>query len=65
MLKCSHKSRLFLTIDLILFAKLLELLAINYSSSKRRIILVPRLLKFSHDLVIFQLACVHTSPMLS
>ena len=46
--KCLHKPRLFLIIDLVLFAKLLddktktiyilELLAINHSSSKRRII---------------------------
>ena len=43
-----HKRKLFLIIDLISFAKLLELLAINQSSSERRIIFVPRLLKFSH-----------------
>ena len=39
-------------IDLHPFAKPLELLAINHSSSERRIIFVPRLLKFSHVLVV-------------
>ena len=34
----AYRNRLFLIIDLLLFAKLLELLAINHSSSERRII---------------------------
>ena len=46
---------MFLIIDLLLFAKLLELLAIDHSSSERRIIFVPRWLKFSHVLVILNL----------
>ena len=50
---------------LILFAKHLKLLAVNYSLSERRIIFVPRLLKFSRVLVIFQLAWVRTSAQLS
>ena len=38
-------------INLLPFAKLLKLLAIDHSLSERRIIFVPRLLKFSHVLV--------------
>ena len=34
------------------FTKLLELLAINHSLSERKIVFVPRLLKFSHVLVV-------------
>ena len=41
-----------LIIDLLPFAKLLELLAIDHSSSEKRIIFVPRFLKFSHILVV-------------
>ena len=44
---------LFLIIDLLLFRKLLELLAINQSLSEGRIIFVPRLLKFSHVLCVY------------
>ena len=51
-LECLHKPRWFLIIDLLQFVKLLELLAINWSSSERRIIFAPRLLQFSHVLVI-------------
>ena len=47
-----YKPKLFLVIDLLLFAKLLELLAIDYSSSDRRTIFIPRWLKFSHVLVV-------------
>ena len=54
-----------LIIDLLPFAKLLELLAMNHSSSERRISFVPRLLKFSHVLVVLGLAWVRTSPQLS
>ena len=43
----------------------LELLAINHSSSERRIIFVPRLLKLSHILVVLYFAWVRTSPHLS
>ena len=60
-----QKPRLFLIIDLLPFAKLLELLAINHSSSKRRIIFVPRLLEFSHVMVALELAWVCTSMQLS
>ena len=49
--ECLHKPELCLINDVLLMAKLLELLAINISSSERRIIFVPRLLKFSHVLV--------------
>ena len=59
-----YKPKLFI-IDLLPFAKLLELLAIDHSSSERRIIFVPRWLKFSHVLVVLQLAWVRTSPQLS
>ena len=59
-----YKPKLFI-IDLLPFAKLLELLAIDHSSSKRRIIFAPRWLKFSHVLVVLQLAWVRTSPQLS
>ena len=45
--------------DLLQFAKLLELLAIDHSSSGRRIIFAPRLLKFCHVLVALQLLWVH------
>ena len=51
-LESLHKPRLFLIIDLLPFAKLVELLAINRSSSERRIIFVLQLLNFSHVLVI-------------
>ena len=47
-----HKPKLFLIIKLLQFAKLLELLASNHSLAERRIIFVPRLLKFSHVLVV-------------
>ena len=61
-----HKPKLFLIIDLLLFTKLLELLAINHSFSERRIIFVPPLLlKFTHVLVVLWLAWVLTSPHLS
>ena len=63
--KVLNKVKLFLITDLVLFAKLLELLAINHGLSERRIIFVPRLLKFSHVLVVLQLEGVHTSPQLS
>ena len=59
-----YKPKLFI-IDLLPFAKLLELLAIDHSSSKRRIIFAPRWLKFSHVVVVLQLAWVRTSPQLS
>ena len=42
--------------------KLLELLAINHSSSGRRDIFVLWLLKIFHALVILHFAWVHTSP---
>ena len=42
--------KLFLIIDLLLCAKLFELLAINHSSSENRIVFVPWLLKFSYVL---------------
>ena len=47
-----HKPKLVVIIDLLPFAKLLELLAISHSLSERRIIFDPRLLKFSHVLVV-------------
>ena len=47
-----HKPKLFLIFDLLSFAKLLELLAINHSMSERRIIFVSWLLKFTHVLVV-------------
>ena len=47
-----NKPKLFLIIDLLPFAKLLELLAINHSLMEMRMIFVPRLLKFSHILVV-------------
>ena len=47
------------------FAKLLELLAIDHSLSEKRIIFVPQWLKFSHVLVVLQLAWVRASPQLS
>ena len=50
--ECLHKPKLFFIIDSLLLAKLLELLAINHSLSGRRIIFVPRLLKFSRVLVV-------------
>ena len=59
-----YKPKLFI-IDLLSFAKLLELLAIDHSSSKRRIIFAPRWLKFSHVVVVLQLAWVRTSLQLS
>ena len=46
-----HEPKLFFT-DLLKLAKLLELLAINHSSSERRIIFVLQLLKFSYVLVV-------------
>ena len=51
-LKVKFKPKLFLIIDLLLFAKLLELLAINHSSSERRVIFIPWLLKFFRVLVV-------------
>ena len=50
---------MFPIVDLLPFAKLLELLAIDHSSSERRIIFVPRLLKFSHVLVALTSMGVH------
>ena len=50
-----YKPKLFLIIDLLPFAKLLELLATDHSSPER-IIFVPWLPKFSHVLVVLQLA---------
>ena len=47
-----YKPKLFLIIDLLPFAKLFELLAINHSSSERRIIFIPWLMKLSHVLVV-------------
>ena len=47
-----QKPKLLLIIDLLPFAKLLELLAIDHSSSEKRIIFVARFLKFSHILVV-------------
>ena len=47
------QTKLFLIIDVLSFAKLLELLAINYSLSERRIIFVPQLLLFSQVVVFF------------
>ena len=47
-----QKPKLFLIIDLLPFAKLLEMLAINHSLSEKRIIFGPWLLKFSHVLVV-------------
>ena len=47
------QTKLFLIIDVLSFAKLLELLAINYSLSERRIIFVPQLLMFSHVMGFF------------
>ena len=47
------KCKLFLIIDLLPFAKLLELVAINHSLSERRISFVPWLLKLSHVLIDF------------
>ena len=43
----------------------MELLAIDHSLSERKIIFVPWWLKFSHALVVLQLAWVRTSPQLS
>ena len=54
-----HIPKLFI-IDLLLFAKLLELLAINHSFSERRTIFVPLLLKFSQVLVFYNL---HGCPL--
>ena len=53
-----HKPKLLLIVDLVHFVKLLKLLAINHSLSKRRNIFVPQLLKLSHFLVVLQLARV-------
>ena len=50
--KVLAQTKLFLIIDLFPCIKLLELLAVNHSSSERSIIFVPRLLKFSHVLVV-------------
>ena len=52
--ECLHKSKLFLIIDLVPVAKLLELLAINHSSSERRIIfcsLVVEVLPYSGSFI--------------
>ena len=51
------QTKLFLIIDVRSFAKLLELLAINYSLSERRTIFVPQLLMFSH-VVGFFITCL-------
>ena len=39
-------------IDLLLFAKFVDLLAINDGFPEKRIIFVPKFLKFSHVLVV-------------
>ena len=57
--------KLFLIIDLPPLEKLLELLAINHSSSKRRIIFGHWLLNFSDVLVVLELAWVRTSRQFS
>ena len=76
--ECLHKPKLLidlfdffffklfelLNIEL-LFLIILKLLAINHSSSERRDIFVPRLLKLSHVLVVLQLAWVLISWELS
>ena len=62
---CLHKPKLLRIIDFLPFTKLLELLAINHSSSKRMDTFVCQLLKLSHVLVALQLAWVHSSPQLS
>ena len=46
-LECLLKPRLFLTVDILPFPKLSELLDINHNSSKRSIIFIPHLFKFS------------------
>ena len=60
-----HKPKLLLIIDLLPFAKIVELLAINHSLSERRDNFVPQLMKLSHILVVLQLARVCISPQLS
>ena len=57
--------KLLLITELLQFTKLLELLAINQSSSERSDFFVPLLLKFFHVLVVLQLAWVHISSQLS
>ena len=59
------ETKLLLMIDLFPFAKLLELLPVNNSSSEKRDIFVPRLSKLYHVLLDLQLAWVRTSPQLS
>ena len=48
---CTHTLKFFI-IDLLPFAKLLELLGIHDSLCERRIVFVHQLLKFSHVLVV-------------
>ena len=48
---CAHTLKFFI-IDLVQFAKLLELLGIHDSLCERRIVFVHQLLKFSHVLVV-------------
>ena len=62
---CLHKPKLLRIIDFLPLAKLLELLALNHSLSKRMDTFVCQLLKLSHVLVALQLAWVRTSPQLS
>ena len=59
-----HVPKLFLNIDLLSFAKLLELLFISHSSSERSDIFVPHLLKLSHVLFVLQFTWVNSSPQL-
>ena len=49
------QTKLLLIIELLPFSKLLQLLAINRSSSERRDIFVSQLLKLCHVLVVLQL----------
>ena len=62
---CLHKPKLLRIIDFLPLAKLLELLALNHSLSKRMDTFVCQLLKLSHVLVALQLAWVRTSTQLS
>ena len=49
---CLLKPKLFLIIDLFLFAELLKLLAVSHSTSEQSVTFVPGMLKFSHVLVV-------------
>ena len=49
------QTKLLLIIELLPFSKLLQLLAINRSSSERRDIFVSQLLELCHVLVVLQL----------